>query len=626
MEEKLFKPFISADRVLPEITPVSIGLGVILAVLFGAANAYLGLRVGLTISASIPAAVISMGIIRIILKRDSILENNMVQTIGSVGEALAAGAIFTIPALFMWAKESDAVTKPSFWVIAIISLCAAFLGLIFMVPLRTALIVEEHGVLPFPEGTACAEVLLAGEEGGEKSKTVFSGLGIAALYKFIADGLRLFPSEIDWSIKKFGTGFGADVLPALAGVGYICGKKISSYMFAGGVIGWFVIIPLINFFGFSSVFTPTDTPVPEVGAWEIWGNYLRYVGAGAVATGGIISLVKSFPTIIRTFKKAVGGFGHKEVVETRTNRDISMKPLLILALVIIVVIWLLPALPVGLLGALIIVIFGFFFATVSARMVGLIGVSNNPISGMTIATLLIATVLLKSTGHTGAAGMASAICIGTIICIIAAMSADMSQDLKTGYIVGATPKNQQIGELIGCIVSAIAIGGIMYLLDAAWGFGSKELPAPQATLMKLVVEGVMVGNLPWILVFAGVGIAVAIEVIGIPVLPVAVGLYLPIHLSVPIFIGGLLRAFFDRKGEEGKTITDRGILYSSGLIAGEGLIGILLAVFAVIPMSNGKSLLQTINMGSILGNAGGLIFFVLLLASFVFFTRNKKNA
>ena len=626
MEEKSFKPFISADRVLPEITPVSIGLGVILAVLFGAANAYLGLRVGLTISASIPAAVISMGIIRIILKRDSILENNMVQTIGSVGEALAAGAIFTIPALFMWAKESDAVTKPSFWVIAIISLCAAFLGLIFMVPLRTALIVEEHGILPFPEGTACAEVLLAGEEGGEKSKTVFSGLGIAALYKFIADGLRLFPSEIDWSIKKFGTGFGADVLPALAGVGYICGKKISSYMFAGGVIGWFVIIPLINFFGFSSVFTPASAPVSELGAWEIWGNYLRYVGAGAVATGGIISLVKSFPTIIRTFKKAVGGFGHKEVVETRTNRDISMKPLLILALVIIVVIWLLPALPVGLLGALIIVIFGFFFATVSARMVGLIGVSNNPISGMTIATLLIATVLLKSTGHTGAAGMASAICIGTIICIIAAMSADMSQDLKTGYIVGATPKNQQIGEFISCTVSAIAIGGIMYLLDAAWGFGSKELPAPQATLMKLVVEGVMGGNLPWILVFAGVGIAVAIEVIGIPVLPVAVGLYLPIHLSVPIFIGGLLRAFFDRKGEEGKAITDRGILYSSGLIAGEGLIGILLAVFAVIPMSNGKSLLQAINLGGILGNAGGLIFFVLLLASIVVFTRDKKNA
>ena len=624
MEENTFKPFISADRVLPEITPVSIGLGILLAVLFGAANAYLGLRVGMTVSASIPAAVLSMGIIRIILKRDSILENNLVQTIGSAGESLAAGAIFTLPALFMWASESDAVSKPSFWIIAIISLCAALLGLIFMVPLRSALIVEEHGTLPFPEGTACAEVLLAGEEGGEKSKTVFSGLGIASLYKFIADGLCLFPSEIDWNIKKLGTGFGADVLPALASVGYICGKKIASYMFAGGVIGWFVVIPLINFFGSSSLFPPAKAPVSELGAWGIWSTYIRYVGAGAVATGGIISLIKSFPTIIKTFKKAIGGFGHKEAVEVRTNRDLPMPGLLILALVIVVVIWLMPAIPVGLLGALIIVIFGFFFATVSSRMVGLVGSSNNPVSGMGIATLLIATALLKSTGHTGIAGMTSAICVGTIICIIAAMAGDMSQDLKTGYIVGATPRNQQIGELIGCVVSALAIGGIMYLLDAAWGYGSKELPAPQATLMKLVVEGVMGGSLPWILVLAGVGIAVAVEIIGVPVLPVAIGVYLPIHLSTPIFIGGLLRAFFDRKGEEGKTITERGVLYGSGLIAGEGLIGILLAVFAVIPTSSGKSLLQSINLGGILGNAGGVIFFILLLASIVFFTRNKK--
>ena len=625
MEEDTFKPFISADRVLPEITPVSIGLGILLAVLFGAANAYLGLRVGMTVSASIPAAVLSMGIIRIILKRDSILENNLVQTIGSAGESLAAGAIFTLPALFMWASESDAVSKPSFWIIAIISLCAALLGLIFMVPLRSALIVEEHGTLPFPEGTACAEVLLAGEEGGEKSKTVFSGLGIASLYKFIADGLCLFPSEIDWNIKKLGTGFGADVLPALASVGYICGKKIASYMFAGGVIGWFVVIPLINFFGSSSLFPPAKAPVSELGAWGIWSTYIRYVGAGAVATGGIISLIKSFPTIIKTFKKAIGGFGHKEAVEVRTNRDLPMPGLLILALVIVVVIWLMPAIPVGLLGALIIVIFGFFFATVSSRMVGLVGSSNNPFSGMGIATLLIATALLKSTGHTGIAGMTSAICVGTIICIIAAMAGDMSQDLKTGYIVGATPRNQQIGELIGCVVSALAIGGIMYLLDAAWGYGSKELPAPQATLMKLVVEGVMGGSLPWILVLAGVGIAVAVEIIGVPVLPVAIGVYLPIHLSTPIFIGGLLRAFFDRKGEEGKAITERGVLYGSGLIAGEGLIGILLAVFAVIPTSSGKSLLQSINLGGILGNAGGVIFFILLLASIVFFTKNKSK-
>ena len=468
--------------------------------------------------------------------------------------------------------------------------------------------------------------MLAGEEGGEKSKIVFSGLGVSALYKFIADGLCLFPSEIDWSIKPLGTGFGADVLPALASVGYICGKKIASFMFTGGVIGWFVVIPLISFFGSSSIFPPAKAPVSELGAWEIWSSYIRYVGAGAVATGGIISLIKSMPTIISTFKKAISGFGHKESVEVRTNRDMPSKLLLIMALVIILVIWILPVIPVGFLGALIIVIFGFFFATVSSRMVGLVGSSNNPVSGMAIATLIIATALLKSSGHTGIAGMTSAICIGTIISIIAAMAGDISQDLKTGYIVGATPRNQQIGELVGCVVSAFAIGGIMYLLDAAWGFGSKELPAPQATLMKLVVEGVMGGSLPWTLVLIGVGIAIAVEVIGIPVLPVAIGVYLPIHLSTPIFIGGLLRHYFDRKGEIGKAITERGVLYGSGLIAGEGLIGILLAVFAIVPMSNGKSLLETINLGGILGNAGGVIFFVLLLATIVFFTRKKKKA
>ena len=623
MEEKTFKPFIPADRILPEITPVSIVLGILLAVLFGAANAYLGLRVGMTISASIPAAVISMGIIRIIMKRDSILENNMVQTIGSAGESLAAGAIFTLPALFMWAKESDAISKPSFWVIATISLCAAILGLIFMVPLRSALIVEEHGVLPFPEGTACAEVLLAGEEGGEKSKLVFSGLGISTLYKFIADGLKLFPSEIDWSIKSIGSGFGADILPSLAGVGFICGKKISAYLFAGGIFGWFVAIPLINLFGGTIQIAPAKIPVNELGVWGVWSNYIRYVGAGAVATGGIISLIKSLPTIIKTFKKAVGGFGHKEATEERTNRDLSTKLLLILALIIVVVIWLLPAIPVGLLGALIIVLFGFFFATVSSRMVGIVGSSNNPVSGMTIATLIIATALLKSTGHAGVAGMISAICIGTIICIIACMAGDISQDLKTGYIVGATPKNQQIGELVGSVAAALAIGGIMFLLDKAWGFGSKELPAPQATLMKLVVEGVMGGNLPWGLVITGVGIGLAIEVIGIPVLPVAVGLYLPIHLSTPIFIGGLLRAWFDKKGEAGKEAGENGVLFGSGLIAGEGLMGIILALLAIIPVSKGVSALSAIDMNGKLGNAGGLIFFVALMALFYVFS-NKK--
>lgn len=623
MNKKEFKPFIPADKVLPEFTPVSVILGIILAVVFGAANAYLGLRVGMTVSASIPAAVLSMGIIRFILRRDSILENNMVQTIGSAGESLAAGAIFTLPALFMWAAESDSVAAPSFVEIGIIAVCGGLLGVLFMVPLRTALIVEEHGVLPFPEGTACAEVLLAGEEGGAKSKIVFSGLGLSALYKFVADGLCLFPSEVDWEIKPLNTGFGLDVLPALAGVGYICGLKISSYMFAGGVLGWFVLIPAITLFGADNIIAPATAAVSELGFWGIWSNYIRYIGAGAVAAGGIISLAKSLPTIVRTFVKAIRGFGHTETEQLRTNKELPMSVVLGGALILAVIIWLIPAIPISLIGALIVIVFGFFFATVSSRMVGLVGSSNNPVSGMAIATLLIATAILKASGTTGYVGMSSAICIGTIICIIAAMAGDTSQDLKTGYIVGATPFWQQIGELVGAVVSALTIGGVMYLLNAAWGYGSAQLPAPQATLMKLVVEGVMGGTLPWGLVFCGIAVAVVVEILGMPVLPVAIGLYLPIHLSAPIFVGGIIRWFFERKktanAEEEKSKKDgidRGVLYSSGLIAGEGLVGILLAVLAIIPFGKG-TVADAINLGAPLGNIGGTIFFLLLIATLV---------
>lgn len=635
-KNKTFKPFIPADKVLPEFTPVSIILGIILAIVFGAANAYLGLRVGMTVSASIPAAVLSMGIIRFVLRRDSILENNMVQTVGSAGESLAAGAIFTMPALFMWAQESDAVAMPSFGEITVIAACGGLLGVLFMVPLRTALIVEEHGVLPFPEGTACAEVLLAGEEGGAKSKVVFSGLGIAALYKFIADGLCLFPSEVDWDIKPLKAGFGLDVLPALAGVGYICGYKISAYMFAGGVLGWFVLIPAIFLFGGDNVIAPATEAVSSLGVWDVWSSYIRYIGAGAVAAGGIISLIKSLPTIVKTFAKAVKGFGHTQDGQLRTAKELPMSVVLGGVLVLALVIWIIPAIPISFLGALIVVVFGFFFATVSSRMVGLVGSSNNPVSGMAIATLLIATALLKATGTTGYAGMTSAISIGTIICIVAAMAGDTSQDLKTGYIVGATPMWQQIGELIGAVVAALTIGGVMYLLNAAWGFGdSVQLPAPQATLMKLVVEGVMGGTLPWGLVFCGIFIAIVIEVLGLPILPIAIGLYLPIHLSAPIFVGGILRACFEKKKaanekeeKEKKDAIDRGVLYSSGLIAGEGLVGITLAVLAIIPYSKNKSVADFINLGTPLGNAGGVLFFVLLLVSMVYFAlhRSKKES
>ena len=633
-----FKPFIPAEKTVPEFTATSIILGILLAVLFGGANAYLGLRVGMTVSASIPAAVISMGVIRKILKKDSVLENNMVQTIGSAGESVAAGAIFTMPALFLWASEWG-TAKPSLVEIAIIAAIGGCLGVLFMVPLRKALIVQEHGVLPYPEGQACAEVLLAGEEGGEKANIVFSGLGIAAVYKLFAYGFKLFPSEVHYEIPAYaGSGVGADVLPALLGVGYICGPKISSYLFAGGITGWFVLMPLIVLFGSNITLYPASVPVAQLyaegGSFAIWSNYIKYIGAGAVAAGGVISLIKSLPLIIRTFRDAMKGYGkgNDGGNEARTNKDLPMNVIIIAILALAVIIWLVPIVPVNLFSAILIVIFGFFFATVSSRMVGLIGSSNNPVSGMAIATLLVASFALKATGQVGQAGMTAAIAIGSVICIIAAISGDTSQDLKTGYIVGATPYKQQIGEIIGVVASSIAIGAILYLLDSAWGYGSAELPAPQATLMKMIVEGVMGGNLPWNLVFAGAFIGIVVEVLGIPVLPFAVGLYLPIHLSVPMMIGGAVRWFLEKKKnmdeKKKKSMVENGVLYCSGLIAGEGLVGILLAVFAIIPAGSGSFgdvLGGLINSTPINCNLGGIIFFILLILTLLKFTLWRKE-
>lgn len=627
LEEKNHKPYIPADKVVPEFTVYSVALGILLVILFGAANAYLGLRVGMTVSAAIPASVISMGIIRVILKRDSILENNMVQTIGSAGEAVAAGAIFTMPALFMWA-EDGLTSMPSLIEISLIALCGGILGVVFMVPLRTALIVKEHGVLVYPEGQACAEVLMAGDKGGNKASTVFIGLGVSAVYKFITDGLKLFPSEIDWKIPMYkGAGFGADVLPALAGVGYICGARVSSYLLAGGATAWFVVMPLIALFGNDLVIFPASVSVAELwetqGTWGIWSNFVRYIGAGAVAAGGIITLIKTLPLIVRTFRDAIAGYGQSTKGTLRTEQDLSMKFLLICTVIVALVMWLVPAIPLNFLGALIVIIFGFFFATVSSRMVGLIGSSNNPVSGMSIATLLIATILLKATGNSGIGGMIGAITIGSIICISAAIAGDTSQDLKTGFLVGATPRLQQIGQLIGTIISALTIGGVLYLLNQAWGYGSSELPAPQATLMKMVVEGVMGGNLPWALVFTGVSIAVIIEILGIPVLPFAIGLYLPIHLSVPIMAGGLIRLYLEKRKasseEEREDMVQSGVLYSSGLIAGEGLIGVFLAIFAALSVN--VALPESLHFG----NIAGLIAFILLLMTILKFTVWNKS-
>lgn len=617
--KKDFKPYIPADKVVPEFTVTALLIGILLAIVFGAANAYLGLLVGMTVSASIPAAVISMGIIRVILRKDSILENNMVQTIGSAGESVAAGAIFTLPALFLWAEEGK-IDFPSILTIFLIALFGGVLGVCFMVPLRQALIVEEHGTLPFPEGTACAEVLLAGEEGGSKAGTVFAGLGIAAVYKFLADGTQLFKSEIGHAFESYkGSQVGIQVLPALAGVGYICGPKISSYMFAGGTLSWFVLMPLIALFGADATIFPASKTVTELltmeggGPSALWSNYIKYIGAGAVATGGIISLIKSLPLIIRTFKQAIDSMKNKNAAHKglRTEQDLPIPVLIAVALVIAVLIWLIPTFPVNLIGALIIVVFGFFFATVSSRMVGLIGSSNNPVTGMTIATLLFATVILKATGSTGITGMVGAISIGGIICIVAAIAGDASQDLKTGFIVGATPKKQQLGEIIGVVASAAAIGFVLYLLNEAWGYGTEKIPAAQATMMKMLVEGIMNGELPWALIFIGVFIAIVVEILHMPVMPFAVGMYLPFSLSAGIMAGGVVRILVEkRKGteKEKKARTDRGLLFTSGMIAGEGIVGILLAVFAVFKIDS------KIVLPFQLPQIGSLILFIALLA------------
>ena len=611
-----FKPYIPADKVVPEFTVTSIVIGIVLAVVFGAANAYLGLLVGMTISASIPAAVISMGIIRVILRRDSILENNLVQTIGSAGESLAAGAIFTLPALFLWAEEGK-IEFPSIITIFLIALFGGILGVCFMVPLRQALIVEEHGTLPFPEGTACAEVLLAGEEGGSKAGTVFTGLGIAAVYKFIADGLKLFPSEIGYAFKGYaGSQIGIQVLPSLAGVGFICGPKIASYMLAGGTLSWFVLMPAIALFGGDATIFPGEVPISQLAPGDLWGNYIKYIGAGAVAAGGIISLIKTFPLIVRTFKQAMSSMSKKQAQKNalRTEQDIPMPILLILLAVIVVLIWIIPTFPVSPLGSLIVVIFGFFFASVSSRMVGLIGSSNNPVSGMAIATLIIATLILKATGTGGTTGMVGAIAIGGVICIVAAIAGDTSQDLKTGFIVGATPKKQQIGEMIGVVVAAAAIGGVLYLLNEAWGYGSEQIPAAQATMMKMLVEGIMNADLPWALILIGVFIAIVVEILKVPVMPFAVGMYLPFSLSAGIMAGGIVRFIVEKiKGtdEEKKERADKGVLFTSGMIAGEGIMGIVLAVLAVVGADSSINLSE--KLGITTPQFVSLIVFVLLL-------------
>ena len=575
-----------------ELTPTALILGVLLAVVFGAANAYLGLRVGLTVSASVPAAVVSMAVLRFVLRRDSILENNMVQTIGSAGESLAAGAIFTLPALYLWAEERPMeFAAPEMLSITLIALAGGLLGVLMMVPLRRPLIVDDK-TLSYPEGVACADVLKAGEAGAKHAKNVFVGLGVGAVVKAVTGGLKWIPESFLFSVRGLRGARGFDVSPALLGVGYIVGPRVSTLLFGGTLFGWLVLLPILA------------VVLPGVGAaWDvqsaqhIWKHYVRYVGVGAIAMGGFISLVRSLPVFIQAFKPLKGrssvigdniadnrtpGDHRPSTDQDPTGRDLPMRLVAGGVACLVLFIWLVPAIPVSFLGAVLIALFGFFFATVSARMVGLVGSSNNPISGMTIATLVVATLALRETGTAGAAGMVAAIAIGSVVCIVAAIAGDTAQDLKTGRILGATPWKQQVGEIIGVVASALVIGGVLILLHRAWGFGSDAISAPQATMMKSIVEGIMGDGLPWGLIAGGAVLAVVLTLFQVPVMPVAIGMYLPVGLGVTMFFGGLLRWVVDRCRGASATGEDPGTLLSAGLIAGEGLCGILLAVLTLI--------------------------------------------
>ncbi|MBC6309924.1 oligopeptide transporter, OPT family [Listeria sp. FSL L7-1582] len=584
MGSKKFQPYIPASKSLPELTVTAIVLGIILSILFGAANAYLGLKVGLTVSASIPAAVISMGILRGIFRRDSILENNIVQTMTTAGEALGAGAVFTIPALFMLGVDINQI------MLVFIVLTGGFLGVFMMVPLRRMLIVNEHETLPYPEGTACAEVLKTGEKGGgAQAKLVVFGFGVGALVKVLTDGFKVFRSDVQTGIYNFQNAFiGTQIYPALLGVGFIIGPKIAGQMVAGGFMASLVLIPSIAFFGAGSsdVIFPATEALKNLDASMIWDNYIRYIGAGAVAAGGLITLAKTMPAIVQTLRSTMVSLnknkGQKMLEIERTDKDIPMKWVLIGITVLIVIIAFDPFTNVGIIGALAIAIFGFLFVTVASRIVGIVGSSSSPVSGMTIATLLIVAIAYKSFGYSGTEGIVLTLTVAAIVCTALAVAGDISQDLKTGYLVGGTPWKQQVAMMIGVIASGLVMGYILTLLDNAYGMGSEALPAPKAALMKILAEGILNGNLPWTLIFIGVSIAVVIEFLGMNSLVFAVGLYLPLNISATVMFGGFVRLIVNqvikmKKDKEKAERIERGTLFASGLIAGESLLGVIIA-------------------------------------------------
>ena len=625
-----FKPYVPATQSPAEFTVKAVLLGAIFGLVFGASTVYLGLRAGLTVSASIPIAVLAISVLKR-LGGSTILENNIVQTIGSAGESVAAGVVFTVPALLFLAPNGPGYFN--YFQITLLAFAGGILGVLMMVPLRRALIVKEHGGLPYPEGTACADVLVAGERGGALAATVFLGLGIGALWKSLSWIFQFFRTAVGYTVPRTGVfpnaTLNVDISPEYMGVGYVIGPRIAGVMFAGGVLSWMVLLPLLTIAG--SYMNVPFPPVPanglklsEMQPGQIWGAYIRYIGAGAVLAAGLITLARTIPTIVSSFRDSMKDLGAAASgrAQARTERDLPITVVLAGSLALAVFMAVTPGMPTqgNWLAAVMIVVFGFFFVTVSSRIVGLIGSSSNPISGMTIATLILTCTIFVALGWTGDAYSPIALCVGALVCIAAANAGATSQDLKTGFIVGATPIYQQIGLAIGVVASALIIGLTTLYLNDVMKIGSQALPAPQATLMSTVIKGLLDQNLPWGLVLCGVFIAITLELCGIHSLSFAVGSYLPIATTAPIFVGGLVRWYVERKtGIVEESEVGSGTLFSSGLIAGGSLAGILYAVLF------GRDIISAADDAATTGPIpflhegtsgmffGGLLFFVLAI-------------
>ncbi|MDJ0652292.1 MAG: oligopeptide transporter, OPT family [Simkaniaceae bacterium] len=576
-----FKPFVAAGEKQKEFSTRAVILGILLSLVFAIGNAYLGLKVGMTISASIPAAVLSMAILRTFFRRVGILENNIVQTVASVGEGLAGGVIFTIPALFLLGAT------PSIPHIFTLALLGGILGILFMIPMRRYIIVEEHGILPFPEGKACAEILKAGEKSGPHASLAIWGIVVGSIYKLLTSALYLWNETVSFTVKKYqNTLVSMDCTPALLGVGYIIGPRISAVLFTGSALGWWVLIPLIAKFGSGAppIF-PAKVPIESMSATDIWSSYIRYIGAGAVAVGGLITLFRIAPVIWKTMIESFREFFHllqnKSKKTERTDKDISLSYLLLGSIAVILALWLMPAFHLNLVTIVLLVILGFFFVAVTSITVGLVGSSSSPVSGMTITTLLITCFVFLGLGWTDRIHLVAAITMGAVANVAIAMAGTTSQDLKTGFLLGATPRSQQVAEIVGLILPAVAIGFTLYLLNDAYGFGSAKLPAPQATLMALIARGVIQQELPVILVVIGIVFGLMIHFMRVPVLPFAIGLYLPLSLNSAIMLGGIVNLITEQFTDDTKSI-QRGILISSGLVAGDACMGVLIALLTVL--------------------------------------------